>query len=71
MSCLTVSELYIKKIQNLTRSVKLGSKKPSEVAIEISNNLEKLKPINEGRYNDLMNEHKDVVNEWKIKNTND
>ena len=70
MYCLSTSELYIKRIQNLTRSVKLGSKKPNEIAIEISNNFEKLRPISESWHEDLMTEYKNVIAEFKRKEDN-
>lgn len=68
MYILTSSELYIKKIENLTRSIKLGNKKPSDVASEISGYFDKLKPINPMMGEDLMKTYSKVVADWKIKN---
>lgn len=67
---LTSSELYIRKIEGFTRGIKLGTKKPIEVASEISTYFDKLKPLNQGMYEDLMDKYKKVVADWHIKNDN-
>ena len=65
---LTSSELYIKKIENLTRSIKLGNKKPSDVASEINGYFTKLKPLNDGMAFDLMETYSKVVKDYNDKN---
>jgi hypothetical protein len=67
---LSGSEIYIKNIENLTRSIKLGSKKPSEVGTQISGLFERLKPLNPGMADELMDKYKAAVSDWKTKNEN-
>ncbi len=67
---LTTSELYIQKIEGFTRSIKLGSKTPTEVAPQISSFFDKLKPLNDGMHEELMGKYKKVVADWHLKNNN-
>jgi hypothetical protein len=59
----SIEDLYIKKIEGGIRSVTNGSKTPkdSEVAVY----LNKLKPINEGMYEDLLGKYKTAVEKYK------
>lgn len=52
---MTIEDCYIKKIECGIRGIKLGTKKPSE--ININNTLEKLKVVNVGMYEDLLDKY--------------
>jgi len=59
---LTIEECYVKHIECGTRAIKLGAKDPSEA--NVGKYLNKLKPINDGLYEDLMERYKKVLNEY-------
>jgi predicted Zn-ribbon and HTH transcriptional regulator len=56
-------DLYIKNVKNAIRSIRLGAKTPSETNVGF--NLNKLKLVNIGMYEDLMNDYKAVLIEYK------
>ncbi len=62
----TCSELYIKKIESGIRSIRLGTKKPSEVSLD--DFFEKLRPLNDGMAMDLREKYDNVVKDWNRKN---
>jgi hypothetical protein len=59
-------ELYIKNVRNSIRAIKLGTKKPEDTGIGF--NLNKLKTVNVGMFEELMNDYKAVLKEYKEKN---
>jgi translation elongation factor EF-1beta len=63
---LSSEELYIKNVRNAIRAIKLGTKKPEETNIGF--NLNKLKTVNVGMFEELMNDYKAVLAEYKAKN---
>ena len=52
---------YIKNTENAIRTLKLGTKEKSEVMKTIGFNLNKLKSVNEGMYQDLLQKYKMVL----------
>jgi hypothetical protein len=58
-------ELYIKNIENGIRGIRLGVKKPEEVAPIVSSNLNRLNKVNEGMYDDLLQKYERVLNDYK------
>lgn len=64
----TLEELYIKKLEGAIRGIKMGTKKPSDVGLEVSNAFTKLKQLNDGMADDLMQKYKKVVDDHS-KNT--
>lgn len=57
-------EIYIKKIENGIRSIRLGGN-PEEVEPQVYNSLGKLKNLNDGMYEDLLQKYENVVNFYK------
>lgn len=55
----TFEDLLITRIENGTRAIRLGNKKPSEV--NILPDLDRLKGVNEGMYFELLNKFMNVV----------
>ena len=66
---MSAEDLYIKKIEALTRGIRLGTKKPSDVATEVASAFNKLKASNIGMYDDLLNKYNNVVSDFNKKNT--
>ena len=63
---LSSEDLYIKNVKNAIRAIKLGTKKPEDTNVGF--NLNKLKTVNEPMYDDLLNDYKAVLIEYKKKN---
>lgn len=61
-----MEDLYIKNINNGIRAIRLGTKSPQEA--NIGSQLNKLKPLNEGMYDELMNNYKAVLKDYNEKN---
>lgn len=61
-----MEEIYIKNIKNAIRSIKMGVKSPKEA--NIGTQLNKLKELNRGMHDELMNNYKAVLIEYKTKN---
>jgi hypothetical protein len=57
----TLEETYITNIESAIRGIRLGTKKPEDVASIVANNMSKLKLVNDGMAIDLMNNYKAVV----------
>ena len=58
---------YIRRIESGIRGIKLGTKVPDDV--DVIGLLEKLKPLNEARYEELMAKYIGVMKEYqKTKN---
>ena len=55
--------MYVRNIENDIRALKLKTKKPSELTIGA--NLNKLKTVNEGLYDDLFAKYKIVLVDYK------
>ena len=60
-----MEELYLKAIRNGIRAIRFGLKTPEQA--KVGQGLNKLKPLNEGMYLELMNDYKAVVLEYKNK----
>lgn len=60
-----MEELLIKKLESLILSLKLGTKKPSDIGQEVASAMNKLKSINEGMAIDLMERYKKAVADSK------
>jgi hypothetical protein len=59
----SIEDLYIKKIEGGIRAVNNGTKSPKDS--ECVKYLNKLKPINEGMYLDLVEKYKIAVEKYK------
>lgn len=66
----TLEELYIKKLEGAIRGIKMGTKNPSDVGLEVSNAFTKLKQLNDGMADDLMQRYKKIVDEHNQKKIN-
>jgi hypothetical protein len=60
-----MERIYIQKIESGIRGIKLGTKKPED--IDVLTLLEKLKPLNEARYEELMTRFLNTMKEYKKK----
>lgn len=56
--------IYIKNVENGIRGIKMGTKKPEDVAVTVSSNLNKLNPINKGMYDELLVKYEKIVNHY-------
>lgn len=55
-------DLYIKNIENGIRAIRMGTKEPKDV--NVGYNLTKLKPLNEGMYDELLKKYKNVMEDY-------
>lgn len=62
----STEDICIQKIESGIRAIKNGTKKPSEANCGFF--FTKLKPLNEGMYDDLMNDYKAVMLEYNKQN---
>ena len=58
-------DLYIKLVTSGIRAIRLNLKTPIEAKVGLS--LNKLKPLNNGMYDQLLIEYKKVKEEWDLK----
>ncbi len=58
-------EIYIRNVENSIRGIRLGAKKPEDVAPVVSSSLNRLNKVNEGMYEDLLRKYENVVNDYK------
>lgn len=63
---MSAEQTYIKNIENGIRAIKLGNKKPNEV--EINSQLERLKAVNIGMYDELNTKYVNVVSDYNKRN---
>lgn len=61
-----MEEILIKNIENGIRAIRLGIKSPKEASL--GSQFLKLKPLNLGMHDELMNDYKAVLIEYKTKN---
>ena len=59
-----MEELLIKNIENGIRGIRLGTKTAANANVGV--NLNKLKLINEGMYQELLRKYVDCLNERKV-----
>lgn len=62
---MTTEDIYIRKIEAHTRAIRMGTKKPVEVAQDIASAFARLKPLNEGMHDELMSKYKKVLEDSK------
>lgn len=62
----TCEELYIERIENGIRSIKLGNKSPEQV--DVTSQFNKLKVLNPMMWEDLQDKYQAQVNAYKPKN---
>lgn len=62
----SVEEICIQKIESGIKAIKNGTKTPQEA--KCGGLFAKLKPLNEGMYDDLMNNYRAVMLEYNTKN---
>lgn len=60
---MTTEEIYIKNIENGIRALKLRTKTPQETQVGIF--LNKLKGLNIGMYEELLEKYKKALDEYK------
>lgn len=58
----TCEEIYISKIENATRGIKMGNKKPDE--LNLKDTFDKLKKINPFMCEDLKNKYEKIVSNY-------
>lgn len=58
-----MEKTYIQHIENGIRGIRLGTKLPNET--KVGHYLNKLKPLNEGLYIDLLEKYKRVIEDSK------
>ena len=63
---MNLEEQYIFNIKNGIRAIKLGSKTPKDS--NVGYNLNRLKGINEGMYDDLLAEYIKIKKDYDLKN---
>jgi hypothetical protein len=61
---MTTEETYVKHIECGIRAIKLGTKKPHET--NVGKFLNKLREVNDGLCDDLLERYKKVVENYKI-----
>jgi hypothetical protein len=60
---MTIEETYVKHIECGIRAIKLGTKRPDEA--NVGKFLNKLREVNEGLYDDLMERYQNIVENYK------
>ena len=60
---MTTEETYVKHIECGIRAIKLGTKRPDEA--NVGKFLNKLREVNEGLYDDLMERYQNIVENYK------
>jgi hypothetical protein len=65
MKTLGCEELYIRNVENSIRGIRLGSKKPEDVAVTVSASFNKLKTVNIGMFEELMEKYDNVVRDYR------
>ena len=62
---MTTEEIHIKNIENGIRALKLRTKNPSETQVGVF--LNKLKGLNIGMYEELLEKYKEALEDYKKK----
>lgn len=57
----TTEDLLIRKIEGAIRGIRMGNKEPKDVASEVSHAFARLKTLNIGMYEELMEKYKNVI----------
>ena len=65
-----MEEMYIKTLENCIRGIKLGLKKPVDVAVTVSQTHIKLKVLNDGMAEELIGKYKEAVKIYNEKLAN-
>lgn len=60
---MTIEETYVKHIECGIRAIKLGTKRPDEA--NVGKFLNKLREVNEGLYDDLLERYQNIVENYK------
>jgi hypothetical protein len=60
---MTTEETYVKHIECGIRAIKLGTKRPDEA--NVGKFLNKLRGVNEGLYDDLMERYQNILDNYK------
>jgi len=60
---MTIEETYVKHIECGIRAIKLGTKRPDES--NVGKFLNKLREVNEGLYDDLLERYQNIVDDYK------
>ena len=60
---MTIEETYVKHIESGIRAIKLGTKRPDEA--NVGKYLNKLREVNDGLCDDLMERYQKVVENYK------
>lgn len=57
----TLQDIYIENIENAIRGIRLNTKTPKDVGATVSDQVEKLKKVNEGMANDMLIKYSQAV----------
>ena len=68
MNTKSCEEIYIKNVESGIRGIRLGAKTPSDVASTVATNFNRLKSVNLGMYEDLMDKYENVVRDYNNRN---
>lgn len=61
----TCEEIYIGRVEGGIRSIRMGTKTPNEAQVGMW--LNKLKPLNIGMHDDLLEKYKNIMKEYEKK----
>ena len=61
----TFEEIYIGRVEAGIRSIRMGTKTPNEAQVGMW--LNKLKPLNIGMHDDLLEKYKNIMQEYEKK----
>jgi hypothetical protein len=56
-------EIYVSRIEAGIRSIRMGTKTPNEAQVGLW--LGKLKPLNDGLYDDFMEKYKNIMKDYE------
>jgi hypothetical protein len=56
-------EIYVSRIEGGIRSIRMGTKTPNEAQVGLW--LGKLKPLNDGLYDDFMEKYKNIMKDYE------
>ena len=63
----TLQEIYIENIENAIRGIRLNTKTPKDVGVTVSDQIEKLKKVNEGMAQDMLIKYSQAVKGYNDK----
>jgi len=58
---MSTEDTLIKKLEGAIRGIRMGNKEPKDVASEVAHGFARLKTLNIGMHDELMDKYKNVV----------